>query len=924
MSTTKIYKKIGIFTLFFYITSLFPSEFIILSNHSYAASIPTTNALLVVQPYNIEQSSTGFTFDPVSGAYWSGPTLYGGGGGYYYVYYTAPTATFTYHGGTVKISSSPASFQQYKVDNGYIISVIRPDSSTVSRNSIIDGWTDDITSMFQAGDNTVIISLIDYVNTAYEASFAGNYRGSCGDWDVYSPGTYGKVCNGLYLLENYTVVGSTADMTSENGCSDLVGYPVCVDSGCKTFQASVPRTVCKDCWKWDKRYACSGTNYSAGDNSCLQGILTNSKTSITNAYSGCVTKSECVDLRPAATYTYNQDNTCSVDSPVTLGNGCVAENNITLSISQVTCQNNLNISVNTTQNRTNLKAGTYYLNPPTGSESGPGATINYTGGTVLLVPGSGESTVWSASSPGAFVLSITRPDSSVVNVGVPMSGGNCSVTASTSQFDITPYLQTGNNTISWSATDIYCGGQDWGGSGAMDILEQTHMSYTESWNDQCAAYNGDSTYKLVSGPTCIDGPSTKNIGGYNFTRDCWTYSSTYDHIVSQTQTITGCESYETQNNCYKISETCLDSTNPRTIQGFQITQPCWQWSRTYDCADTNNMSNGCSVYSSDPNCTLKSSTCTATLPSGDCQTYSRVYSCLQTVTQAEECLRYDNVLDCGGEMYCQNPDGCFNQTKNANKDFGTAMSTLKALDEINKEFTSMNIFKGEVNKCVSWDILGKECCDMGIDATTAMTLAGGYGAYSAYGAYTAYTAASTAYVTPTYFGVQAMSYGGALTSTGYIYVAGAAFTAFAAAYGVYLLTSPLLIGVFQCTPEEVTAGMKVKNKGKCVYVGEYCDNSTILGICLQKKKSYCCFESTLSKVIWEQGGAQVGKSHGSASSPDCSGFTVEQIQAMNWDAIDFTEYFTMVIARMPDLTTDKNRLITTIQDAASNLTQPPH
>ena len=40
----------------------------------------------------------------------------------------------------------------------------------------------------------------------------------------------------------------------------------------------------------------------------------------------------------------------------------------------------------------------------------------------------------------------------------------------------------------------------------------------------------------------------------------------------------------------------------------------------------------------------------------------------------------------------------------------------------------------------------------------------------------------------------------------------------------------------------------------------------------------CCFNSMLARIVNEQGRAQVGKGWGGAQSPDCSGFTVAQLQ----------------------------------------------
>ena len=76
---------------------------------------------------------------------------------------------------------------------------------------------------------------------------------------------------------------------------------------------------------------------------------------------------------------------------------------------------------------------------------------------------------------------------------------------------------------------------------------------------------------------------------------------------------------------------------------------------------------------------------------------------------------------------------------------------------------------------------------------------------------------------------------------------------------------------------------KKRYAGLCIYVGEYCSKK-ILGFCIEKKRSYCCFNSRLAQVINACGRPQIGKSFGSAKNPDCRGFTLEEFAR-----IDFTD-----------------------------------
>ena len=83
--------------------------------------------------------------------------------------------------------------------------------------------------------------------------------------------------------------------------------------------------------------------------------------------------------------------------------------------------------------------------------------------------------------------------------------------------------------------------------------------------------------------------------------------------------------------------------------------------------------------------------------------------------------------------------------------------------------------------------------------------------------------------------------------------------------------------------------------GLCHYVGTYCSDRTLFGICLKKRKTFCCFSGKLARIIHEQGRPQVGWDWGEAKSPDCSGFTVTLFQALDLSLMDFSEFYAGVL-----------------------------
>lgn len=98
------------------------------------------------------------------------------------------------------------------------------------------------------------------------------------------------------------------------------------------------------------------------------------------------------------------------------------------------------------------------------------------------------------------------------------------------------------------------------------------------------------------------------------------------------------------------------------------------------------------------------------------------------------------------------------------------------------------------------------------------------------------------------------------------------------------------IGIDNCNSEEKAIG-EAKARKLTVEVGEYC-STKVLGVCLQKKRSYCVFDSKLAQIVQQQGRKwQLGIGFGSAKSPDCRGITIEELQRIQFDNLDFSNFY---------------------------------
>jgi len=98
------------------------------------------------------------------------------------------------------------------------------------------------------------------------------------------------------------------------------------------------------------------------------------------------------------------------------------------------------------------------------------------------------------------------------------------------------------------------------------------------------------------------------------------------------------------------------------------------------------------------------------------------------------------------------------------------------------------------------------------------------------------------------------------------------------------------IGIANCSTEEKALG-KAKEKQLTVSVGEFCSKK-VLGVCLEKKRSYCQFDSKLAQIVQQQGrNGQLRIGFGAAKSPDCRGITQTELQQIKFDNLDFSNFF---------------------------------
>ena len=393
-------------------------------------------------------------------------------------------------------------------------------------------------------------------------------------------------------------------------------------------------------------------------------------------------------------------------------------------------------------------------------------------------------------------------------------------------------------------------------------------------------------------------------------------------------------------SCSQISRVCVDGPSTKIISGESVTRDCWRYEGVYQCTSATLQEDGCQELR-DKGCGQVDATCVeydAANPSR-CIMYDKKLQCKVSdgVTQ--------NVLDCGGQQFCANGQ-CFDTGATPDTDFAMAVTGMETIREAGNYLdpNSLKLFTGKGSKC-SVKLFGlSSCCKkdtkgngmnnsslpakIGVSAAVSIagetvkmigsnimyeTLFTGDGlASTVNGLATALSSGlDTSGFTPA-IGYMGISVGfGALPATGMFGGAisgmqmGNFYVAFDPMSFAISIAIMVVMEMLACNEEEGILAMK-RGASLCHSLGSYCDKK-VLGACIIKKQSYCCYNSKLAKIINIAGRTQLGLGFGSKKNPDCSGFTADQLQKVDFSAIDFSEAFGEIQANIKTPTNAVNR-----------------
>ncbi len=108
------------------------------------------------------------------------------------------------------------------------------------------------------------------------------------------------------------------------------------------------------------------------------------------------------------------------------------------------------------------------------------------------------------------------------------------------------------------------------------------------------------------------------------------------------------------------------------------------------------------------------------------------------------------------------------------------------------------------------------------------------------------------------------------------------------AYTAYVVTLMMIKLIWKCEKQEFEMNAK-RHLKSCTYLGSYCKTDAI-GLCIEKRESYCCFNSPLSRIIQEQVRPQLGMPFGDAEHPQCDGIPMERMEKVDWSQVNLDEW----------------------------------
>lgn len=390
----------------------------------------------------------------------------------------------------------------------------------------------------------------------------------------------------------------------------------------------------------------------------------------------------------------------------------------------------------------------------------------------------------------------------------------------------------------------------------------------------------------------------------------------YEYTITDDSITNDCSANESNPQCTLEAETCVEPGETRNINGLDVTKPCWKWERNYNCA-VQNVSE-CAALDADPTCTMTSTTCVDQYSQSVCGVVDKTYSCTTGSGNTQ------TITDCTNKTTCLN-GYCYSSGSPPDTDFAQSVTWMEISREAGQyqDPTTLKIFNGDMNTCRNK--LAASCCKT--EDATDKNNAGMYGQYSSQPSITGQVAGNavrfmgSTYVYDALFSSSLISdqvltslFGGTIGGSGSSFAPSVGYYGFTVSYtssaGFVFAFDPwslaiqlaiqFIVSITTCDMNQGEQMLALKRGANlCNYVGTWCSNK-VLGFCYERKESWCCYNSKLSKLINTQGRSQLGKTYGDPQAPDCSGFTPTELSSLDFSTMDFSEFYADIKPTMID------------------------
>ena len=369
------------------------------------------------------------------------------------------------------------------------------------------------------------------------------------------------------------------------------------------------------------------------------------------------------------------------------------------------------------------------------------------------------------------------------------------------------------------------------------------------------------------------------------------------------------------NKCMRSSSICSDpSPTTRVFDTVPVTNACWQYSNQFDCLDTIPLSD-CDQPRWGSCTKVGEMTCIEHDPIDQtiCTAQKQNFTCL-----AADTIKTETVADCTNQVFTDDSGIEWNTGHKPNTDLPRAVAYMEAAREggsyMTGDINNLEIFKGFDNRCVKKLFGLVNCCKK----TGGINLSGfsNFAILVSTGKTVGKAMAST-YTRDMLFASDAPGmlkkgfeylFDGGYQSTLAGFIAGKVglselMTSFVPGPWSIALMAIQLSGLTSCPQKEQITSIK-RGANLCVDLGDYCSRefkAAFFKVCVERTQSACCFNSKLAKIVNVQGKAQLGRSMGWGSAPNCSGFTVSDFQKLDLSRMDLSEFMEEVKAQAVDV-----------------------